>query len=592
VGVIDISIFGGMQPAAADELLPGPAASFSQNTWLYSGQLVGMREPKSLHVCALPQTSKVFRLPKDPSLPVYMYESFWMEFSNFETDVILAPVFDDIYYRIYWASSNTSPKYNTRARILAGQSPWLLGVPAPLGTPTLGISGGSSTVNRSTSYVTTFVTAYGEEGPPSPPVTGTGKVDATWAVVLPPADPADLGTNRNITKTRLYRTVVSMSGTASYYLVVELTALATTQTYNDTQADSTVVQRASLESVTWSGPPADLLGFCMMSNGILAGWRENELWLSEPYRPHAWPAGYALTTEFPIVGLGTYGQSLVACTQGYPEVFTGVAPSSISASRLSQYLPCNSRGSILSGVDGVYYTSTHGLVLIGSGGANLITDGFITADQWVNWTQGTRLRCARLGEAYYAYGEVEPRVFQDDAFQTGVINTPTAYQQDNYSGSRIGVLVDAKRANIAFNMLASDDPVFDVQNDAWSGEAFFIRNNTVYWQDQADLTLPVVAGIWRSKQFQMSKKRNLAALRVYFKKTPNVIPAEYGTVAIYADGRLVVTHNLAFSGQLMRVPSGFKADYWQIEFNTQLQIMDVQLGTSVKALMAQQDAAA
>jgi hypothetical protein len=388
VGDINLTLFGGMQPAAADELLPPAAAAFSENTWLYNGQLIGMREPKSLHVCSLPDTSKVFRLPKDVNLPVYMYESFWMEFSNFETDVVLAPVFDDIYYRIYWASSDSTPKYNTKARILAGNPPWLLGVPAPVATPGLSIAGGVSTVQRSTSYVTTFVTAYGEEGPPSPPVTGTGKVDATWTITIPAAVSSDLGTNRNITKTRLYRTVVSMSGTASYYLVVELTALATTQTYNDTQTDATVVKRSALESTTWTAPPSDLKGFCMMSNGVLAGWRENELWMSEPYHPHAWPASYSLTVEFPIVGLGTFGQSIVACTQGYPEVFTGVSPASMASSRLAQYLPCNSRGSILSGVDGVYYTSTHGLVLIGPGGAELVTDGFITADQWVRWTVG------------------------------------------------------------------------------------------------------------------------------------------------------------------------------------------------------------
>jgi len=220
----------------------------------------------------------------------------------------------------------------------------------------------------------------------------------------------------------------------------------------------------------------------------------------------------------------------------------------------------------------------------------LVTDGFITADQWVRWTEGTRLRCARLGDAYFAYGEGEPRVFQDDTFQ--VVGPPNAFQVDNYAGSRLGVLIDTKRQNIGFNMLASDDPVFCVENDAWSGEALFIRNNTVWWQDQADLTQPVIQANWKSKQFQMSFKRNLAALRVYFKVTPGLTVPEYGTLKIYADGRLCVTHNLLVSGQLMRVPSGFKADYWQLEFNTQLQIMNVQLGTSVKALMGGQQEAA
>ena len=46
-----------------------------------------------------------------------------------------------------------------------------------------------------------------------------------------------------------------------------------------------------------------------------------------------------------------------------------------------------------------------------------------------------------------------------------------------------------------------------------------------------------------------------------------------------------MTRELRTSGEMMRLPSGFKADYWQIEFETVIRINSVQLATSVKELM-------
>ena len=54
---------------------------------------------------------------------------------------------------------------------------------------------------------------------------------------------------------------------------------------------------------------------------------------------------------------------------------------------------------------------------------------------------------------------------------------------------------------------------------------------------------------------------------------------------VYADDRLVMTREIRKSGELMRLPSGFKADYWQIEFETVVRINSVQFATSVKELL-------
>lgn len=61
-------------------------------------------------------------------------------------------------------------------------------------------------------------------------------------------------------------------------------------------------------------------------------------------------------------------------------------------------------------------------------------------------------------------------------------------------------------------------------------------------------------------------------------------PNIYGTVKVYADGRLILTRNLLTSGEQIRLPSGFKAQFWQIEFEARVKIYSVQMATSAKEL--------
>ena len=221
------------------------------------------------------------------------------------------------------------------------------------------------------SYVYTWVTEYGEEGPPSPPAVVNGWSNATWTVSLFQPEPADVGPvgpDRNITTTRLYRSISNQQGLATYFLVAEFPV--SQATYADTIGDDTsIASNPQMESLYWFEPPSDLQGFKVFPNGIFVGWRENEIWFSEPYRPHAWPPNYVLTTEFPVVGIGVCGQSIVACTQGSPYLVTGVHPSSMALTKINLPEPCLHRGSIVSTDTTVLYVSQNGLVQISQSGA-------------------------------------------------------------------------------------------------------------------------------------------------------------------------------------------------------------------------------
>ncbi|HLL28961.1 MAG TPA: hypothetical protein VKT73_15095 [Xanthobacteraceae bacterium] len=586
-----IDRFGGMVPAVDDRLIPDAAAALSRNTWLYSGKLMGIPTPKLLHTCVLSNCGRVFRLPKSYTDPKHFADSDWLEFSDVNTDVLRSPVVGDTFDRYYWASSSSSPKYNTRARITAGSPEFLLGIPAPSTPPGVSASGGSSSVTDSRAYVTTWVSAYGEEGQPSPPTNLTGKIDDTWHITLPTPDAGDLGTNRNLTKVRIYRTVTASTGQATFFFVAELPIA--TASYDDTLSDTVVSEASELESTNWSPPPSDLQGITAMPNGMFVGFRGNELWFCEPYRPHAWPALYTITTEYPIIGLGVTGQTLIACTQGFPTAFSGVNPASVTESKIQSFEPCESRGSILSSVEGVYYASPNGLILCTAYGAINVTRTMLTKDKWQSLATLTTLRSARLGQAYLGFGSPRVGVFQSNAFQSNAVPS------QDFGDSRSGVLIDPTDARVAFNVLTSDDPTFNIFNDTWSGEIFIIRNNEVQWLDFADDAQPREPFLWRSKIFQTTQKKSFEALKIYFEVPDGTAPQnpvrdtdpvqtladdQYGIVRVYADNNLKLTREIRTSGELMRLPSGFKADFWQFEIEARVNIFSFQVATSSKEL--------
>lgn len=586
---VKINAFGGAVPATDDRLLPDAAATVSQNAWLYSGALVGVVSPKFVRNMTNAGYGKVYRIPNNYYDADHLTDATWMEFPNIDTDVLRSPVVGDEFDRYYWASPSDVPRVNSLARIQAGNDPYKLGVIQPTSTPTLGIAGGVG-ANQSRAYVVTWVSAFGEEGPPSSPVVDTGKVDATWTVTLPSAGVGDIA-DYNLSKARIYRTV-TVGSTASYFYVTEVTI--GTVSYADSALDATVSANEILPSTDWSPPPSDLQGFVAMPNGMIAGWRNNELWFCEPFRPHAWPAAYTNVVEYPIVGLGVINQTLVVCTAGYPMVATGINPSAISLSKLAAFEPCMSRGSIISAPEGVYYASPNGLVLVANGVAGLVTEGLIHKDEWNRLSAVATLRATRLANAYYAYGTARVGFAQPDAFQEDMV------QQDDFSGSYSGILIDPTNQRVAFNTLSSEDPTANVFNDAWSGEVLLIRDDVLYRIDIADETYTRDVVLWRSKIFQPQDKKNFQALRIYFEvpvwaptlnatrntSSPQTLAEDqYGLVRVYADGRLVMTRELRTSGELMRLPSGFKADFWQVELEHRVKIFSFQMATSVKELM-------
>jgi hypothetical protein len=455
-------------------------------------------------------------------------------------------------------------------------------------------------------YVYTWVTAYGEEGPPSPPLLLDGYDNATWQVGLYPPNALDMGTDRNIVATRIYRTMASVQGGTVYFYVDQVAAPVTT--FVDNYTDDVVAANQILPSTNWFPPPSDLLGLTAMPNGMMAGFRSNEVWFCEPFRPHAWPPSYVMTTDFPIVGLGCFGSNLVACTETNPNVFTGVNPSVMSQARLPLPEPCISRGGILSTDRGVYYPSINGLILVnGTNTANNTTQDWISRDKWDKLTPSKFIRATKNVSAYFAFGTT--------GVTNGIPDTSVAQQ-----GFTIDLSAIAERESftiypqvgghrIGFGQLVAPlgVNVDNVLSDPWSGVTYLLQGGNTYYYDFTDQLPTIQVATWRSKKFQNPHRDNYSAFRVWFDLPPGgpqtpptnrttalptnsaniglpYAPGMFGIVRIIADGNYITERELRYSTELMRITSAEKYTTWQIEFQGIVSVTNLKMASSVKEL--------
>lgn len=469
-----------------------------------------------------------------------------------------------------------------------------IGVPAQPNSATSSNPYVGSGVQEARSYVYTWVSAYGEEGPPSPATLYTGWSGDPWKITLT-APTVDDTAGRNLSKVRIYRTVTAAGGATTYFQITEKD-IAVTQFVDDI-SDDVAADGALLESLYWTAPPTDLKGMISLPNGIIAGFRDNEVWFCEPYRPHAWPSPYTVSVDSPIVGLGAIGQTLVICTSTQPYAMSGVNPATMTLSKLPVIEPCLSRGSIVSMPTGVAYASPNGIVLVAPGVAQVISRQLINKDQWLDEQQFLfvpSLRAVMLNGAYYCWGSVMSGCFQADAFQ------PNAFLQDDFTGAYLGAFIDLQDRKVAYTKLFNAEPTYNCFADAWTGEVFLVRNGQVLWLDVSG-TAGRQSYLWRSKLFEMPNQRNMEALRVYFQTysdTPALNPVrntsqsqslaadQYGLLRVYADERLVLVRELRETGEFVRVPSGFKATFWQVEVEARVKLRAIEAATVAKELLS------
>lgn len=239
----------------------------------------------------------------------------------------------------------------------------------------------AATLNQiATSYVYTFVNDIGEESGPSPASATVLKDDGTAiTVTTPTAIPSGINDAYGVETKRIYRAVTGNTGTA-FFFVAEI-PLAQAD-YVDELTDSELGD--ALESEGWALPPDDMRGIIALPNGIMAGFRRNQLCLSAQNRPHAWPVNYRLNTDTDIVAIGNIDNTVVIGTEAFPYTATGNDPAAYSMTKLEKPQACVSKRSLAYLTDiGVVFASPDGLIAIaGNGRITNITDSIFTRRQW------------------------------------------------------------------------------------------------------------------------------------------------------------------------------------------------------------------
>lgn len=399
-------MFSGEVPKRDATLLSDNNAQVASNVNLVKGSLCPIKAP--LRTAALDLTEiKSLQIFEENS------NSHWVESAN-DLDYARSPIAGDTYERLYF-TGETEPRFFANDNI---SSPFdsttdfiKSGIPQPVAAPTVGSAGGGSDYKA---FVYTYVSSYGDEGPPSDPdeITDydTGNITVEDIVAAP--------SGRAIEKIYLYQTNSDASGVSEFQFALEATWFSATESYvvGDFVIYATDLYKCTTNhSGAWDGghfaagsdvadadlgevissywtkagviysyepPPAAMKGLISLPNGVFAGFVGNELYLSEPYRPHAYPSAYKKSFDHQIVALGLFGTTIVVLTDGYPFLVYGSHPGSMGKQRISTFYPCLFKRSVVSEKNAVYYSSKEGRIKINQDGAVNATFEIIDEDSW------------------------------------------------------------------------------------------------------------------------------------------------------------------------------------------------------------------
>lgn len=594
---IKLDNFSGTVPRTGPTQLEANQAQTASNVKLQSRELRSWRKPTAVYTPTTPGVQTIFKL--EGAGGAYKWLT-WAE----DVDIVPGPVADFTDYRIYYTGDGAPKKTNWALATSsgAGTDPfpdsWLyMGVPNPTGAPTL-VASSSTAPAEVRAYVYTHVSTFGtvkEESGPSPAATVT--VNIASGTVTVSGFSAAPTTGYNITHRRIYRTITGASS-VTYSFVAEI-PVATTS-YVDSLTATQLGE--NLPSLNFEPPPSDLKGIVAMPNGMLAGFRDNEVWFCEPYLPHAWPADYMMTTEHQIVGLGVYDNTLVVTTTKNPYLMTGTSPLAISETKLPMVQPCSSKRSIASDQYGVLYASPNGLVSIGSGTQDVITTALYTRDEWQTLTPSSMLGTI-YNNLYMCFHNTST------GREALVIARGDIPPLSFLSFDATAVYVERTTGNI-YALSQFDNKIYQLDSDQvnntiyeWKSKKFVLPNpmNYAAFKVQADYTYmnnqaaynAYVAAIIASNQALFAAATsglggdlNDSVLNNYMlngsilQDIPTNADVRNIQVIFYADEQQVYSVGVT-SQEPIRMPVTTKAYVWEVKISGNVPVRSLVMGTSI-----------
>ena len=375
MAVFTIKSFGGISPKVPPRYLQDSQAQVAINCPVFSGSIQPLADLGST-LTTLPGTGTpltIYRFGKD----VDSDTQYWFSW-NSDVNVCRGQIAGDTAeWTFYTGDGAPKATYNSLA---LSNTPYPfasrpLGIPNPVTpvTVTPGAEPSPATTQESRAYVWTWVNkeaGYEFESGPSAPSAIVDVMDGQ-SVGLSSFESAPSG--YTVTHKRIYRTVNGV-----YLFVAEITAA--TSTYTDTKLNDELSEE--LPTTNWLPPPATLTGLINMPNGVMAGFVGQDVYLCDPYHPHAWPLEYVQTVDYPVVGLGRMDTTLAVLTKGTPYFIQGATPDTSVVVKSDLEQACASKRSIVSTNGVVIYASPDGLIMLTPGGSKMITENYFTRAQW------------------------------------------------------------------------------------------------------------------------------------------------------------------------------------------------------------------
>lgn len=336
-----------------------------------------------------------------------------------------------------------------------------------------------------------------------------------------------------VTHKRLYRSVNGV------YLFVEELPLAT-DNYTDTKNPDELVEE--LPSATWLPPPAELKGLINLPNGIMAGFLKRDVYLCDPYHPHAWPLQYVQTVDYPVVGLGRMDTTLAILTTGTPYFLQGTSPETMVLVKSDLEQACASKRSIVSANGVVMYASPDGLVVLTPGGSKVVTDTYFTRAQWQSYFAPTSIHGYMHDLKYIG--------FYDNGTTTG------------------GFIYDLTSGQFILHNIYATCGYTDLQRDQlYLG---FSDRSLKKW-----LSGSAKSYTWRSKKFSLPQVTGFSCATLEAEAYPM-------TMKFYMDGTLFHTQTVN-SRDTFRLPVKEGRDF-ELQIEGSYEVFSVAIGQSVEEL--------
>lgn len=407
----------------------------------------------------------------------------------------------------------------------------------------------SSEYSHYRSYVYTYVSDRGEEGPPCLasdvlPVFATQNAFLVLDVTNAPDD---------IALARLYRTETTQAGTDFYFVddIPFVAGSATTINYSDNLL-SIDLAGDTLVSTNWQPPPAGLKGLVLSPKSFYAGYVGNTVYLSEPNLGYAWPPDYAIDFVGEVRHLAIYGDTIAVFTDLEVALIVGNTPLTVRKIKLEGFELITSIFSTTE-LDGVLYFSTPtGIGAVSGSQVSMVSANIFSERYWRDTVDLANVRMVGFDNSLYILSDVAGTFYRLDLDPNG------SQLVELTNGEGAGDYGDIR--DICFSQVYNGIVVLP---DSETNQYVFNQGSDV------DRTV-----VWRSRVAVFETPVALISVRVLADEYPVTFRVYVGDDPT---AKATVTLN---SDHVRKMPVLRREREWSYEVEADTRIVSVEVGTS------------